>query len=162
VATAEKFFTQFRAAIDPLLEKPVEVKLALTAAKGEKGIFNAKATVSDLDTPGEKVMLRFVLAEERVRYAGGNGLRYHHMVVRGMPGGAKGVALTKRSHEQTATIDPDAIRATLAASLNEFAKNEAPFPRGDRPLALRNLKLVALVQNDATKEILQAVQIDLN
>ena len=45
--------------------------------------------------------------------------------------------------------------------LDDFAKNEAPFPRADRPLALRNLKLVALVQNDATKEILHAVQVDL-
>jgi hypothetical protein len=77
-----------------------------------------------------------------------------------MPGGAKGVALTKKTAEQTVTIDPDALRAALAKSLDEFEK-KAPFPRADRPLALRNLKLVALVQNDATKEILQAVQIEL-
>ena len=61
--------------------------------------------------PGEKMMLRFVLAEERVRYTGGNGIRYHHMVVRSMPGGAKGFALTKKTAEQTVTIDPDAVRA---------------------------------------------------
>ena len=123
--------------------------------------FSAKATVSDLEAPGEKVMLRFGLAEERIRYTGGNGLRYHHMVVRAMPGGAKGVALTKKTHEQSVTIDPDAIKAALTKSLDDFAKEKTPFPRTDRPLALRNLKLVALVQNDATKEILHAVQVDL-
>ena len=83
------------------------------------------------------------------------------MVVRAMPGGAKGVALPKKSHEQTVSIDPDAVKAALTKYLDDFAKTGAPFPRADRPLALRNLKLVALVQNDATKDILHAVQVDL-
>jgi len=160
-AASEKFYKRFRSAIDDMLEKPAGVKLALTAAKGDKGGFTAKAVVSDLETPGEKVMLRFVLAEDKVRYVGGNGIRYHHMVVRAMPGGAKGVALTKKEHEQTVTIDPDALKSELTKYLDEYAKKESPFPRADRPMALRNLKLVALVQNDATKEILHAVQVDL-
>lgn len=160
-AEAEPFYKKFRDTLDKALEEPAGVKLALAVTKGEKGGFSAKATVTDLEAPGEKVMLRFVLAEERVRYTGGNGIRYHHMVVRAMPGGAKGTPLTKKTHEQTVTIDPDAVRAALTKYLDEFAKEKAPFPRGDRPLALRNLKLVALVQNDATKDILHAVQVDL-
>jgi hypothetical protein len=161
-AASEKFYKLFRGAIDDILEKPAGVKLALAVTKGEKGALSAKATVSDLEMPGEKVMLRFVLVEERTRYTGGNGIRYHHMVVRAMPGGAKGVALTKKTHEQAVTIDPNDVRAKLTKYLDDFAKNESPFPRSDRPLALRNLKLVALVQNDATKEILHAVQVDLD
>lgn len=161
-AAAEKFYKQFRTTIDDTLEKPAPVKLALAVSKGEKGGYSAKATVGDLDVPGDKVMLRFVLAEDRVRYAGGNGLRYHHMVVRAMPGGAKGFPLTKKSHEETVSVNPDELRATLNKYLDDFAKQEGAFPRSDRPLALRNLKLVALVQNDATKEILNAVQIDLD
>ncbi|MBP3959884.1 hypothetical protein J8F10_31955 [Gemmata sp. G18] len=161
-ADSEKFYKQFRTTLDELLEKPAGVKLSLAVSKGEKGGFSAKATVADLDAPGDKVMLRFVLAEERIRYAGGNGLRYHHMVVRAMPGGTKGVALTKKTHEQTVTIDPDAVKSALTKYLDDFTKAEGPFPRADRPLALRNLKLVALVQNDATKEILHAVQVDLD
>ncbi len=160
-ADSEKFYKQFRTTLDELLEKPTGVKLSLATSKGEKGGFSAKATVADLEAPGDKVMLRFVLAEERVRYTGGNGLRYHHMVVRAMPGGTKGVALTKKTHEQTVTIDPDAVKSALTKYLDDFTKAEGPFPRTDRPLALRNLKLVALVQNDATKEILHAVQVDL-
>ena len=82
------------------------MKLGLAVSKGEKGGFTAKATVSDLEMPGEKMMLRFALAEERIRYTGGNGIRYHHMVVRSMPGGAKGVALPKKTPEQTVTHRP--------------------------------------------------------
>jgi thiol-disulfide isomerase/thioredoxin len=160
-AASEKFYKTFRSAIDDLLEKPAGAKLALTVGKGEKGGLTAKASVTDLDAPGDKVMLRFVLVEERVRYTGGNGIRYHHMVVRSMPGGAKGTPLTKKTHEQSVTIDTDALRADLTKYLDNFAKTEGQFPRADRPLALRNLKLVALVQNDATKEIVQAVQVDL-
>ncbi len=161
-ADSEKFYKQFRTAIDEVLEKPAGVKLSLAVSKGEKGGFSAKATIADLEAPGEKVMLRFALVEERIRYTGGNGLRYHHMVVRSMPGGAKGVALTKKTHEQTVTIDPDAVKTALNKYLDDFAKMEEPFPRADRPLNLKNLKLVALVQNDTTKEILQAVQVDLD
>lgn len=161
LSAGEKFYKRFRGAIDDLLEKPAGVKLALTVAKGDKGTFTAKAVVSDLDAPGEKVMLRFALAEERVRFAGASGVRYHHMVVRAMPGGVKGVPLTKKEHEQSVTIDPEAIKGELTKYLDEFAKKEAPFGKPDRPLALRNLKVVALVQNDATKEVLHAVQVDV-
>lgn len=161
-AASEKKYKAFRTQIDEGLEKPAGAKLALTLAKGEKGGLTAKANVTDLDTPGDKVMLRFALAEERVRYAGGNGIRYHHMVVRAMPGGAKGVPLTKKSQEQTVTIDPDELKAVLAKYMDDFTKAEGPFPRADRPLGLKNLKLVAFIQNDETKEVLTATQIDLD
>jgi thiol-disulfide isomerase/thioredoxin len=160
-SAAEKKYASFRKQIEEGLEKAPGVKLALTIAKGEKSGFTAKAAVSDLEMPGEKMMLRFALAEERIRYAGGNGIRYHHMVVRSMPGGAKGIALPQKSAEHTVSFDPDAIRAELVKYLDAFAKQEGPFPRPDRPMALKNLKLIAFVQNDATREILHAVQVDV-
>jgi len=160
-AGAEKAYTAFRKLVEEGLEKPAGAKLGLTIGKEEKGALSAKATVTDLDAPGEKMMLRFALAEERIRYVGGNGLKYHHMVVRAMPGGTKGFPLTKKSAEQTVALNPDELRATLNKYLDDFAKNESPFPRSDRPLALKNLKLVAFIQNDATKEVLQAVQVDV-
>jgi hypothetical protein len=160
-AAAEKKYEGFRKAIEEGLEKPSGVKLGLSIAKGEKGAFSAKATIADLEAPGEKMMVRFALAEERIRYAGGNGLRYHHMVVRAMPGGTKGFPLTKKATDQTVTFNPDELRTALNKFLDDFAKDEGPFPRADRPLALKNLKLVAFIQNDATKEVLQAVQVDV-
>jgi hypothetical protein len=158
---AEDKYSAFRKVIEEGLEKPAGVKLGLTIAKGEKGAFTAKATVSDLESPGEKMMLRFALAEDRVRYAGGNGLRYHHMVVREMPGGIKGFPQTKKSAEQTVSFNPDELRATLNKYLDDCGKEGLTFPHPERPLALKDLKLVAFIQNDATKEILQAVQADV-
>lgn len=160
MAQAEVKYKELRGAIDAQLEKPVGVKLSLSVAKAGTG-FTAKATVSGLVAPGEKVRLRFALAEERVRFAGGNGVRYHHMVVRAMPGGAAGFPLTKKDAEQTVTIDPGAVRAEIVKYLAGVPKTDGPFPRPDRPLGLTNLKLVAFVQNDATREVLHAVQADL-
>lgn len=160
-AAAEKKYTAMRGQIEEALEKAAGVKLGLAVTKGEKGGYSAKATVSDLDMPGEKVSLRFALAEERVRYTGGNGIRYHHMVVRAMPGGPKGFPLPKKTAEQTVTFDPEELRKDLTRYLDDFAKTMEPFPRPDRPLAMKNLKLIAFVQNDATREVLHAVQVDV-
>jgi hypothetical protein len=154
-AAAEKKYGAFCTQINEALEKPAGAKIGLTVAKGDKG-YTAKATVSDLDAPGEKTMLRFALAEERVRYTGGNGLRYHHMVVRAMPGGFKGFPLTRKTAEQSVSFDPDELRAALTKYLDGI-----DFARSELPLALKNLKLVAFVQNDATQEIVQAVQVDV-
>jgi hypothetical protein len=159
--SAKDWYGELRDGIEKQLETPATVKLALTVTPGEKGAFTAKAAVSDLEAPGEKVRLRFVLTEERVRYAGASGARYHSYVARAVPGDPKGYALTKKAHEQAVTIDPTEVRAKLGKFLDDFAKSGGEFLRPDRPLALTNLKLVAFVQNDATGEVLQAVQADV-
>jgi hypothetical protein len=159
-AEATEKYKELRKLVEEQLEAPAPVKLTLTATPGEKGT-TARATVSGLEKPGERTVLRFVLVEPRVRFAGQSGVRYHAHVVRAVPGGVKGFPLTKESQDQTVTIDKAEVRAKLEKFLDEFAKQEGEFPKPDRPLALDNLKLVALVQNDATGEVLQAVQVDL-
>jgi hypothetical protein len=157
-------YQAYRETIDEWLEKPAPVKLSATAAlKGDE--LTIKANVADLEKPGEKVALRFALAEERVRFQGGNGLRYHHSVVRAMPGGPKGFPLPKAAAEQTVMVKLDEVRAANNKALDEFVdslkKAGADFSFAYRPMALKNLKVVAFVQNDETNEVLQAVQVDV-
>jgi len=162
VAAAKDVYAEFREAAEKTLELPstVKIKLTVTPAEKDKG-FVAKAIVSDLEKPGEKIFLRFVLAEERIRFDGQSGVRYHHMVVRAMPGKATGFPLLKAMHEQTVPINPADLKDKISKFLDDFAKNESEFPRAERPLALTGLKLIALVQNETTGEILQATQVDL-
>ena len=160
LAAGKAKFAEYKAPLDKSLETPAAAKIALTVTPGDKG-FTAKAT-AEVDAPGDKVVLRFVLVEERVRYRGGNGVRYHSAVVREMPGGVKGQPLTKKSQDVTATINVAELRDKLSKSLDEYAKAEGEFPRPERPLALTNLKLVAFVQNDATGEVLQATQVSID
>jgi hypothetical protein len=119
-----------------------------------------RAEVGGLKKAGDNVRLRFVLVEDVVRYAGRNGQRLHHHVVRGFPGGLEGFALKGASSKQSASVS----LAEVAKQLNEYLAK--PSPRGpyldeDRPLDLKHLKVVALVQDDDSKEILQAAQADV-
>jgi hypothetical protein len=157
-------YQAYRETIEEILEKPATVKLVGTASlKGDE--LTIKATVSELQKPGDKVSLRFALAEERIRYQGGNGIRYHHSVVRAMPGGPKGFPLPKATAEQTVTLKLDEVRAANNKALDELVaearKQGSDFSFSARPMDLRNLKVVAFVQNDETNEVLQAIQLDL-
>jgi hypothetical protein len=156
-AHAAAKYDEYRKVIEPLLEKPTPVKLEATAVrKGDK--LHITATASGIDKPGEKVRLRLVLVEEWARYRGGNGLSYHHRIVRQMPGGPQGLALTKTAGKQDVTVEVDALRNKLAAYLINFTRTQGPFPGSNRPLRLQDLRVVAFVQNDETKEVLQAVE----
>lgn len=159
-ASAKGKFGDLRPALEAAIGNPAPCKLALTLTPGPKGT-TAKAVVTDLKEPGEKTTLRFFLAEGRVRYAGDSGVRYHQMVVRAAPGGSKGFPLTKATAEQTVPVDVETVRASLTKYLGDFAKEQGGFPRPERPLALDDLKLVAVVQNDATGEVLAATQVDV-
>lgn len=146
--------------------------LKLTATEKE-GKIDIQATVDALEDPGKDKRLRLVLVEESVHYAGGSGIRIHHHVVRSMPGGPAGFALKEANCKQTVTVDLAELKKQLAGYLEEANKKRTffnleeanknwPFPSDKGPLDLKNLKLVALVQDDKTGEILQAAEVDLS
>lgn len=155
VEDAEDKFKEYQGVIDPLLEQNASVQVAVDAVrKGDK--ISIKATASDVEMPSDKLRLRLALVEDWVRYKARNGLSYHHRVVRALPGGAKGIALTGKTGEITATVDVEELRNNFNKYLDEVAK-EDPFPDSQRPMRMRDLHVVAFVQNDMTGEILQAV-----
>jgi hypothetical protein len=157
-AAKDKYF-DYRDVINPLLEKPAKAQLKVSATRqGDK--IDIQAEVSDLEKPGDKVRLRFALVEEQVRYVGGNQVRFHHDVVRALPGGADGFPLKERTAKQTATVNLAELKKNLSSYLDEFAK-KTPFPNDRRPLDLKKLKVVAFVQDDDSKEVLQAAQVDV-
>lgn len=116
--------------------------------------------MSDLAEPSDDIKLRFVLVEELVHYVGSNRIRYHHQIVRAMPGGAAGVALEEKTSQHAVSIDLSELRQKLNKYLDETAK-ERPFSNPDRPLELKNLYVVALVQYDESGEILRAAQAEV-
>jgi hypothetical protein len=87
-------------------------------------------------------------------------------VVRSILGGAEGFALTKierdgGSYTKAAKVELAKVRKDITAYLDDYAANERPFRDDARPLDLNRLKVIALVQNDKTQAILQAVQIEV-
>jgi hypothetical protein len=145
--------------VNAALEAEPAVHLKVTAERKGNQV-DARAEVADLKKTGEKVKLRFVLVEDVVRYAGSNGQRLHHHVVRAFPGGLDGLALKDASSKQAVSI----TLSDLAKSLNQYlteANQRRPFRDDDRPVDLKHLKVVAFVQDDDSKEILQAAQVDV-
>jgi hypothetical protein len=120
-----------------------------------------KAEVSGLKDPSEQKRLRLVLVEETIRYVGGNKLRFHHHVVRAMPGGVEGFALKAQNSQHSASVNLDELRAQLIKYLDNYAQETRPFPYPDRPLDFKHLKVVGLVQDDESKEILEVLQVDV-
>jgi hypothetical protein len=157
---ANGIYNTYRSLVEPILETPAACQVKATAKRvGDK--IQIQAEVVGLANPGQDKRLRLVLVEETIRYQGGNGIRFHDHVVRAMPGGAAGKAVTVKAMKTDATVDVVELRESLNTYLDNFVIAKGFFPRPDRPLDMRNLKVIAFVQDDATTEILQAVQTDV-
>jgi hypothetical protein len=159
---AAESYDDCRGAIDPTLEKASGASLKAAAVrKGSKITITAEA--ADVVEPGNKVRLRLALVEETIAYKGGNGVTAYHSVVRALPGGVEGLALKEKTGKQTATVDLDELRKSLKKYLDEFGgkDEESAFPNKERPLELKNLRVVAFIQNDQTREVYQAVQVEV-
>jgi hypothetical protein len=143
----------------PLLEDPAKAKLTARASrKGAKVRIDVEA--SDLPAKGN-FRLRVVLVEEEVAYTGPNKVAEHQNVVRAYVGGLGGEKITDQSLNKTLTIDVDEVRKNLREYLEKVEK-KGGFPGKERPLDLKKLRVVAFVQNEETREVLQAVQADVN
>jgi hypothetical protein len=149
-------YQEYLGVLSPLLDQKAKAKIKAEAVRdGDK--IKITAHVSGLEKPGEKVKLRLALVQEWARYPGGNGLSYHSRVVRAMPGGSAGFALAKGADKHTATVNLGELRKELKKYLEGMEKRR-PFP-AQLPLKLRDLRVVAFVQDDDTQQVLQAVEV---
>jgi hypothetical protein len=159
-ANAKSKYDAYREVIDSVIDEDAKVKLSAKAQRdGDKIDIHVKVT--GLDDPGNDKKLRILLTEETVRYVGGNRIRLHHNVVRAAPGGIAGASLKDAASKHNVSIDLGALRGQLTKYLDNYETNFRPFANPARPLALQHLRVIAFVQDDATHEILQAVQVDV-
>jgi hypothetical protein len=159
MANAETKYNQYSKLIDPLLEETTPVKVGGKASRaGDTVKFSVE--VNGLESTDD-LKLRVLVVEDTVKFVGSNGIRFHHHVVRAMPGGPAGVAILLKSFTHTGSADVGTIRTGLTKYLDDFAANERPFPQPARPLDMKELSVIALVQNEKTGEIIQAAHIDV-
>ncbi|MBY0395822.1 MAG: hypothetical protein K2X91_05035, partial [Thermoleophilia bacterium] len=133
---AKAKFDEFRDVLERLLATPSRAAIDLKVERDGDAIrIAATATVKDPDEAGagkiggSKPTLRLVLVEEEVRYPGRNGLRFHHHVVRAMPGGADGKALTNGRGKVEAAVKLAELRQSLETYLSDFSKGGRNFPK---------------------------------
>lgn len=149
-----------RASIDLDATRAGDVIQIKASAKAQSPAEPAKSGASKKND-GEKrpdLKLRLVLVEEMVRFTGGNALRFHHHVVRALPGGSEGIALADGQCQTEQTVKISDVRTALEKYVSEFQKAAAfqsPPPR----IKLENLEVVALVQDDGDKSVWHAVTV---
>jgi hypothetical protein len=157
-ANAPNKLTAYRKVIDPVLNEKSDAKLTLKAMRSGDEI--KLAASADLAEAGENLKLHFALVEETVRYPGGNGLRFHHHVVRALPGGADGMALAGKSEQRQASVNLAELRGKLTKYLDETGARR-PYPKPYRPMEMKKLKAVAWVQDHKTHEVITAVEAEI-
>ncbi len=154
--------------IEKKLEVPPEANLKLSAVlKGTT--VNANVLVDRVTSESPDLKLHVVLVEEQLRYTGENGVRFHPMVVRSMAG-SDGTGLSIKSKApQTYTWDFDLnkISATIKQHLDEYEAgghrgNTFTFTEKKYTINSKDLIVVAFVQDEKTKLILQSVLIKVN
>ena len=154
--------------LSPIIEKQLEA-----AAEAEIKL-NAdvvgpvvKITASVASVKGDSGQLRLQLAlvEESLRFNGENGIRFHPMVVRSLAGeNAGGFALDQsRLTPVEWQFDLKAITEELKKHLDDFEKSRIDdkytFSEKKHVINPGNLSVVAFVQDDKTKQVLQSVSL---
>ena len=129
MVASEAKYKQYVDAINPILEKTTEVKVAGKATRTGDKIDIAMEVVG---AAGEDMKLRLLVVEESIGYVGSNQIRFHHQVVRAMPGGAEGVAIKDKAFKHTASTDLGDVKKALSKYLDDFAE-DAAVPEGGSP-----------------------------
>jgi len=156
----------FESKVDPtiakhLAEQPgARIKLR---ASSTGSMVKVRADVSKVASTSDKLRLQIALAEDVVTYSGENGERFHPMVVRSMALDAKsdqGFALKPgKGGTFEYTFDIAKAVADAKAHLENFEKVER---KGEYTFRQKKheitgaLVVVAFVQDEATKKVLQA------
>lgn len=153
---------EFRSIIDPLLEDDSKVKLTVRARKAGD-VVNIQVSAADLPDSQDGIKLRMALVEENIRYAGSNGIRFHHHVVRAMPGGPEGRPVSGSDRNWQESVNLTELRSQLTKYLDQFVERNGPFPKPNRPMDFKKLKAVVWLQNDSAdnRPVLQAAMVDV-
>lgn len=150
-------YKRLRETVDPYLAENSGLKLELSA-KATQGVIAISAKSAGLATFPPELRLRLVLAEDKVDFLAPNGIRSHEMVVRAMPGGAGGIAPAKGQLTWTGEVDLARLKADLTKSLASVEK-QMNREFDEKPLELKALHLVGILQNEQTSEVLQVASI---
>jgi hypothetical protein len=162
----------FDSKVDPTIAKRLAeapgARIRLQA-KAIGSMVTVKASVSKLTSTSQKPRLQIALAEDMVTYSGENGERFHPMVVRSMALDAKseqGFALKPaKGGTFEYTFDVAKAVADAKAHLEDYETNtrkgEYKFRQKKHEIAGRFV-VVAFVQDEATKAILQSVYLKTN
>jgi hypothetical protein len=142
-------YSIFRTVIDARLKQSTPIRIQLSGkVENDELMVEASATgMKEEDLPS--LRLRLVLAEESVDAVLPNGMRHHAMVVREMPGGARGVAVKKGELKFSLSMPVGELQQRLDEYLSRYETgNKIQLPATAKPAIRGPLYLIGMVQND--------------
>jgi len=150
--------------INPDIEKELRLPAAAhvtVAARMEDGTVKVHVTVDGIKDESKDLKLQIALVEQHLRYGGESGIRFHPMVVRAT---APGFAISEESAAFDYTFDVARISSDLKDYLNEYeVKNDRfgkiTFVEKKDAINSADLAVVAFVQDDKTRKVLQAAYV---
>jgi hypothetical protein len=131
---AERYYsTRIKPDIELAMGVPPEAKLNLTASMVGSTI-RVKASVASVASKSDKLRLQIVLAEPQLRFHGGNGIRFHPMVVRSIASvPIKPAAAAKQAKAAT---QPTANARQSAAADGEQSSDAVKAPTAEQGFAI--------------------------
>lgn len=164
---AKDFIGKLTPKIDSQLERESEAELNLSAAR-ENGIIKATVNFENVRSESSNLKLYVGLVENEVSYMGENGIRFHPMTVREFGGeDHSGFAIKDKSGKIEWNFDLQKISADLKNYLEKYEQErreddkDFSFIEKKHELNHQNLSVVAFIQDDKTKNILQTAYINL-
>lgn len=150
-------YLRLRQQIDPGLQRTTPIQIELSAISNQ-GKIRIKANVVG-ENFSDDTRLRLALIENGIHFKAPNGIRVHDCVVRTMPGGVEGIA----PKDKKLSFEGEIVLADLKSSIEkEIGKLEEKVGTlFAQPVNLKQLQLAAFVQDDSSKEVLQAKLIDI-
>lgn len=154
--------------IDKALEVPADATMTLDASL-IGGAVKVKAAPAGLKAEGDGVKLQILLVEEMLSYSGENGVRFHPVVVRSIGGENYGGFTVSRSAPAPVdhVFDLAQITDETQKYIDDFEKTrmgtQPTFAFSRKPVAMNpgNLSVVAFLQDEKTKKILQSAYVRL-
>ena len=152
-------FAVYSNSIDRILTMPAKASVIISAKiRRSKVSFAVSASVTNTR---KSYKLRVVLAEDGIRYQGTNGISEHRFVVRKMLHGAGGVAFNQNGKAAvkdafTVSAIEDQLEKYLTTYEQKMPRPGTPFKEKKSEIDPRQLYIVAFVQDDATRRILQS------
>jgi hypothetical protein len=150
------------------LDAPAQARLKLNATRAGS-IVKVTAAADEIKNAAPDLRLQLALVEDEVSYSGENGLRFHPMVVRNLarPADAQpyGFAINAAQPAKVDHIfDLEQISAANLKYYDEYLADlkqrtgiDATFKEKRYIINPERLSIVAFVQDEKTRQILQAV-----
>jgi hypothetical protein len=150
-------YDRIQPVIDKRLETVAAAEIKLEAVLDGASV-KVRATVDKVRTESKSPKLRFVLVEDELRYSGENLVRIHPMVVRSLSHPLALNPATTTMIEYTFNLEK--ITAALRTYLDDYEVNgdygPITFKEKKYQIDSKNLSVVAFVQDEISKRVLQA------